>query len=100
MKFEKTINISDVDIIQTIRDTYNNDKRYNFIMKILPDDMYGDIDLDFIFNIVISLNNILVRETKSLDIGMDSELKKINKDIQKLHKKLDWIGEDYDTSRI
>lgn len=97
MKFDKTINISDVDIIQTIRETYNKDKRYNFIMKILPEDMYGDLDLDFLFDMVKSLNNILSREIKLFGIGADSELKKINKDIHNLHMKLiddGWIGED------
>lgn len=97
MKFDKTINISDADIIQTIRETYNNDKRYNFIMKILPEDMYGDLDLDFLFDMVKSLNNILSREIKSFGVGVDSELKKINKDIHNLHMKLiddGWIGED------
>lgn len=97
MKFDKTINISDADIIQTIRETYNKDKRYNFIMKILPEDMYGDLDLDFLFVMVKSLNNILSREIKSFGVGVDSELKKINKDIHNLHMKLiddGWIGED------
>lgn len=96
MKFDKTINISDADIIQTIRETYNKDKRYNFIMKILPEDMYGDLDLDFLFSMVKTLNNILSREIKPF--GVDSELKKINKDIHNLHMKLiddGWIGEDY-----
>lgn len=95
MKFDKTINISDADIIQTIRETYNKDRRYNFIMKILPEDMYGDLDLDFLFGMVKSLNNILSREIKPF--GVDSELKKINKDIHNLHMKLiddGWIGED------
>lgn len=95
MKFDKTINISDADIIQTIRETYNKDRRYNFIMKILPEDMYGDLDLDFLFHMVKTLNNILSREIKPF--GVDSELKKINKDIHNLHMKLiddGWIGED------
>ena len=97
MKFDKTVNISDADIIQTIRETYNKDKRYNFIMKILPEDMYGDLDLDFLFGMVKSLNNILSREIKSFGVGVDSELKKINKDIHNLHMKLiddGWIEED------
>ena len=86
MKFDKTITISDADIIQTIRETYNKDKRYNFIMKMLPDDMYGNLDLDFIFDMVKALNNILTKEIKQF--GVDSELKKINEDIHNLHMKL------------
>ena len=57
MKFDKIINISDADIIQTIRETYNKDKRYNFIMKILPEDMYGDLDLDFLLNLTKQIAN-------------------------------------------
>lgn len=52
MKFQKTIDISESDIIQEMCDTFNNEKRKNLIMKMLPEDYVGNLDLEFLLTIM------------------------------------------------
>lgn len=87
MKFDKTISISDQEIIQEIQNTYSVDKRKNLIMKILPDDYYTNtLDLDFIMSLMDSL---LSKASKELvGSGFESEAKEIRQKIQNLHDKI------------
>lgn len=87
MKFDKSISISDQEIIQEIQNTYSVDKRKNLIMKILPDDYYTNtLDLDFIMSLMDSL---LSKASKELvGSGFESEAKEIRQKIQNLHDKI------------
>ena len=86
MKFQKIIDISETDIIQEINETFSNEKRKNLIMQILPYDDVGDLDLDFLLTIMKSISKKVMIEVNGT--GSEVEAKKINKDIQNLHKRL------------
>ena len=86
MKFNKTIDISETDIIQEINETFSNEKRKNLIMKILPEDEVRNLDLDFLLTMMKLLSKKIMIEVNGT--GSEAEAKKINKDIQNLHKRL------------
>lgn len=86
MKFQKTIDISESDIIQEMCDTFNNEKRKNLIMKMLPEDYVGNLDLEFLLTIMKSISSKLISEVNGT--GTETEAKEINKKIKNLHKKL------------
>ena len=86
MKFQKTIDISESDIIQEICETFNNEKRKNLIMKILPEDYAGNLDLDFLLTIMKVLSAKVITEVNGT--GMESEAKEISKEIKSLYKNL------------
>jgi hypothetical protein len=86
MKFQKTIDISESDIIQEMCDTFNNEKRKNLIMKMLPEDYVGNLDLEFLLTIMKLLSSKLISEVNGT--GTETEAKKISKEIKNLHKKL------------
>ena len=90
MKFQKTIDISESDIIQEICETFNNEKRKNLIMNILPEDYVGNLDLDFLLTIMKLLSAKVVTEVNGT--GMESEAKEISKEIKSLYKKLSEDG--------
>ena len=86
MKFQKTIDISESDIIQEICETFNNEKRKNLIMKILPEDYVGNLDLDFLLTIMKSISKKFITETNGT--GHEDKAKEISLDITNLHKRL------------
>lgn len=86
MKFQKTIDISESDIIQEMCDTFSNEKRKNLIMKMLPEDDYQNLDLDFLMKIIKLLSEKVIIETNGT--GLESEAKEINMKIKSLHKEL------------
>ena len=86
MKFQKTIDISESDIIQEMCDTFNNEKRKNLIMKMLPEDYVGNLDLEFLLTIMKLLSSKLINEVNGT--GTETEAKEISKEIKNLHKKL------------
>ena len=86
MKFQKTIDISEAEIIQEINETFNNDKRKDLIMKILPEDDYQNLDLEFLMKIMKLLSDKVIIETNGT--GLESEAKEINMKIKNLHKEL------------
>lgn len=86
MKFQKTIDISESDIIQEMCDTFNNEKRKNLIMKILPEDCVGNLDLEFLLTIMKLLSSKLISEVNGT--GTEPEAKEICNKIKNLHKKL------------
>lgn len=86
MKFQKTIDISESDIIQEMCDTFNNEKRKNLIMKMLPEDYVGNLDLEFLLTIMKLLSSKLISEVNGT--GTETEAKEICKKIKNLHKKL------------
>lgn len=90
MKFQKTIDISESDIIQEICDTFNNEKRKNLIMKILPEDYVGNLDLDFLLTIMKLLSKKVITEVNGT--GQDDKAKEISRDITNLHKILSEEG--------
>jgi hypothetical protein len=86
MKFQKIIDISESDIIQEMCDTFNNEKRKNLIMKILPEDYVGNLDLEFLLTIMKLLSSKLISEVNGT--GTEAEAKEISNKIKNLHKKL------------
>lgn len=90
MKFQKTINISESDIIQEICDTFNNEKRKNLIMKMLPEDYVGNLDLDFLLTIMKLLSKKVITEVNGT--GQEDKAKEISRDITNLHKILSEEG--------
>lgn len=90
MKFQKTIDISESDIIQEMCDIFNNEKRKNLIMKMLPEDYVGNLDLEFLLTIMKLLSSKLISEVNGT--GTETEAKEISKEIKKLYKKLSEEG--------
>lgn len=86
MKFNKTIDISETDIIQEINETFSNEKRKNLIMKILPEDDVRNLDLDFLLTIMKLLSKKVITEVNGT--GHEDKAKEISIDIQNLHKRL------------
>ena len=86
MKFQKTIDISESDIIQEICESFNNEKRKNLIMKILPEDYVGNLDLDFLLTIMKLLSAKVITEVNGT--GIECEAKKISNEIKSIYKKL------------
>ena len=85
MKFQKTIDISETDIIQEINETFSNEKRKNLIMKILPEDYVGNLDLDFLLTIMKLLSKKVITEVKGT--GQEDKANEISWDITNLHKR-------------
>lgn len=86
MEFQKNINISETDIIQGINDTYSNEKRKNLIIKILPEDDYGNLDLDFLLKIMKAISTKVSSEV--VGTGFESEAKDVKDKINNLHNQL------------
>ena len=85
MKFNKTIDISEFDIVYEINENYSNEKLLNFIMKILPEESYPNRDIEFLFLLLKKLSNKLVEFTK--DCELEDDAKKLRKEIKELYDK-------------
>lgn len=83
MKFNKTIDISETDIIQEINETFSNEKRKNLIMKILPEDEVRNLDLDFLLTMMKLLSKKVITEVNGT--GQEDKAKEISRDITNLH---------------
>lgn len=86
MNFQKDISISETEIIQEINDTYSNKKRKNLIMQILPEDEYGNLDLDFLLKIMKAISTKVSSEV--VGTGFESEAKDVKDKINNLHNQL------------
>jgi hypothetical protein len=86
MNFQKDINISETEIIQEINDTYSNKKRKNLIIKILPEDEYGNLDLDFLLKIMKAISTKVSGEV--IGTGFESEAKDVKDKINNLYNQL------------
>lgn len=86
MEFQKDINISETEIIQGINDTYSNEKRRKLIMQILPEDEYGNLDLDFLLKIMKAISTKVSSEV--VGTGFESEAKDVKNKINNLHNQL------------
>ena len=86
MEFQKNINISEADIIQGINETYSNEKRRILIMQILPEDDYGNLDLDFLLKIMKAISTKVSSEV--IGTGFESEAKDVKNKINNLHNQL------------
>lgn len=86
MIFQKEISISEAEIIQGINDTYSNEKRKNLIIKILPEDEYGNLDLDFLLKIMKAISTKVSGEV--IGTGFESEAKDVKSKINNLHNQL------------
>lgn len=86
MEFQKNINISETEIIQAINETYSNEKLKKLIMQILPEDEYGNLDLDFLLKIMKAISTKVSSEV--VGTGFESEAKDIKDKINNLHNQL------------
>ena len=86
MEFQKEINISETDIIQGINETYSTEKRRKLIMQILPEDDYGNLDLDFLLKIMKAISTKVSSEV--IGTGFESEAKDIKAKINNLYNQL------------
>ena len=86
MEFQKVINISETDIIQGINETYSTEKRRKLIMQILPEDDYGNLDLDFLLKIMKAISTKVSSEV--IGTGFESEAKDIKDKINNLYNQL------------
>ena len=86
MEFQKDINISEKEIIQGINDTYSNEKRRKLIMQILPEDEYGNLDLDFLLKIMKAISTKVSGEV--IGTGFESEAKDVKNKINNLYNQL------------
>lgn len=86
MIFQKEISVSETEIIQGINDTYSNEKRKNLIIKILPEDEYGNLDLDFLIKIMKAISTKVSGEV--IGTGLESEAKDIKNKINNLYNQL------------
>lgn len=86
MEFQKEINISETDIIQGINETYSTEKRRKLIMQILPEDDYGNLDLDFLLKIMKAISTKVSIEV--IGTGFESEAKDIKDKINNLYNQL------------
>lgn len=86
MIFQKEISVSETEIIQGINDTYSNEKRKKLIMQILPEDEYGNLDLDFLLKIMKAISTKVSDEI--LGTGFESEAKDVKNKINNLYNQL------------
>lgn len=86
MIFQKEISVSEAEIIQAINDTYSNEKRKNLIIKILPEDEYGNLDLDFLLKIMKVISTKVSSEV--IGTGFESEAKDVKNKINNLYDQL------------
>ena len=86
MEFQKDINISETEIIQGINETYSNEKRRKLIMQILPEDEYGNLDLDFLLKIMKAISTKVSDEI--VGTGFESEAKDVKNKINNLYDQL------------
>ena len=86
MEFQKDINISEAEIIQGINETYSTEKRRKLIMQILPEDNYGNLDLDFLLKIMKVISTKVSSEV--IGTGFESEAKDIKDKINNLYNQL------------
>ena len=86
MEFQKDINISEAEIIQGINETYSTEKRRKLIMQILPEDNYGNLDLDFLLKIMKVISTKVSSEV--IGTGFESEAKGVKDKINNLYNQL------------
>ena len=86
MEFQKNINISEAEIIQAINETFSTEKCRKLIMQILPEDEYGNLDLDFLLKIMKAISTKVYSEV--VGTGFESEAKDVKNKINNLHNQL------------
>lgn len=86
MIVQKEISISEADVIQGINESYSNEKRKNLIIKILPEDEYGNLDLDFLLKIMKAISIKVSDEI--IGTGFEYDAKDIKNKINNLHNQL------------
>lgn len=86
MIFQKEISVSETEILQGINDTYSNEKRKKLIMQILPEDEYGNLDLDFLLKIMKAISTKVSDEI--IGTGFETEAKDVKNKINNLYNQL------------
>ena len=90
MRFETTVNVSEREIKNVIRETYSNPQIKKFILDILPRDWYSAVnDAGFILDLMVELANRTVKEIAYNDMPNNS------KKMREIHKQLKLIREQF-----
>lgn len=90
MKFETTVNVSEREIKNLIREAYSNPQIKKFILDILPRDWYSGVnDADFMLELMVELANRTVKELSYNDMPNNS------KKMREIHKQLKLIREQF-----
>lgn len=90
MKFETTVNVSEREIKNVIREAYSYPQTKKFILDILPRDWYSGVnDAEFMLELMVELAN---RTTKELAYN---EMYNNSKKMREIHKQLKLIREQF-----
>ena len=90
MRFETTVNVSEKEIKNVIREEYTNQHIKNFILDILPRDWYSGVnDGVFMIELMLDLANRTAKELAHNDMPNNS------KKMREIHKQLKLIREQF-----
>lgn len=90
MKFETTVNVSEQEIKDAIREEYTHQHIKKFILDILPRDWYSSVnDGVFMLELMLELANRTVKELSYNDMPNNS------KKMREIHKQLKLIREQF-----
>jgi hypothetical protein len=90
MKFETTVNVSEREIKNVIREAYSYPQTKKFILDILPRDWYSGVnDADFMLELMVELANRTVKELSY------NEMYNNSKKMREIHKQLKLIREQF-----
>lgn len=90
MRFDTTVNVSEREIKNVIRETYSDNQIKKFILDILPRDWYSGVnDADFMLELMVELANRTVKELSY------NEMYNNSKKMREIHKQLKLIREQF-----
>ncbi len=90
MRFDTTVNVSEREIKNVIRETYSDNHIKKFILDILPRDWYSGVnDGVFMLELMVELANRTVKELSY------NEMYNNSKKMREIHKQLKLIREQF-----
>lgn len=90
MKFETTVNVSEREFKNVIRETYSNQQIKKFILDILPRDWYSSAnDAEFMLDLMVELGKRTIKELAYNDMPNNSKKMRV------IHEQLKLIREQF-----
>lgn len=88
MRFETSVNVSEREIKNVIRETYSNQQIKKFILDILPSNWYSGVnDPEFMLELMVELANRTVKELSYHDMPNNSnKMREICKSLKSVRK--------------
>lgn len=88
MRFETSVNVSEREIKNVIRETYSNQHIKKFILDILPRNWFSGVnDVDFMLELMAELANRTVKELSYNDMPNNSnKMREICKSLKSVRK--------------